>query len=916
MRHAPPVGTGLSMRTTAMALVVILAIALMGAIMPTASARAAELPSNIKSGGFIISDEEFFDGDSMTAAQVQTFLEKRVPTCKATTGPTCLRNFKATLTPKAKDQYCNAIPERKNVAAATIIVEVSRACGINPKVVIVMLQKEQGLITATKPSDWSYRAAMGMNCPDTAPCDAATAGFVNQVKQGVRQQQVYAKNPTWYNYRAGQVNTIQWHPDASCGTSKVFIENQATANLYIYTPYRPNVAALAAGYAAGDACSTYGNRNFYNYYVQWFKPGASENTDGAPAKVAPCTAPASADVVARSATYSVKTNSANARTAPTLVCTATTSLSQGTKVSVTGIYGAWARATVSGATRWILTSSLDIPDPSCVVPSASQITAASGTVTVKSDSLNARKAPTTACATGRITLDRDDKPTRTGIYGAWWRISHDGGTYWIHSDYATVTNGTALCSSAPSSVAASGTYRVASARAYGRTGPSTLCAKDAKTLTAGTVLVASAASTDGIWIRVTDGTTSMWVAKASLTTAPSGAVCEQPSSIVAASGTYRVSSARAYGRTGPSSLCGTEAKTLSSGTIVVASAATSDGAWLRVTDGASTMWVARASLATAASDAACVQPTTVSAASGTYRVVSSRAYGRAAPTSLCSVGARVLANGDTLKATAKTNDGVWLRVTDGSATMWVAAASMTSVPTDVCAQPTTVTALSATYEVSSSRAYGRMAPSSDCSSGVETFARGTTLVASAQTSDGVWVRVLDGSTTRWVAKASLVTATPVDVCAQPSATTKLGKTYQVTSTRAYGRTAPSSECSTDLKTLAKGTVLVASAMTSDGEWLRVDDGTDARWVAAASVATLASSSACAQPRTVTAVAKSYRVTSTRAYGRLAPSASCSIAVETLAKGTRLTATGVTADGRWLRVTSASGWMWVARASVG
>ncbi|MFS0867871.1 SH3 domain-containing protein, partial [Microbacterium sp. 179-B 1A2 NHS] len=425
------------LRTLAVMLVAILAISGLSALAPASAARAADLPSSIMDGGFIISDAEFFDKDAMTAKQAQAFLEKRVPTCKATDGPTCLRSFTANLPAKAKDAYCAAISAKNKVKASEVIVTVAKACGINPQVILVMLQKEQGLVTSTKPSEWSYRAAMGMNCPDTAPCSATSAGFVNQVYLGARQQQVYAKNPTRYNYKAGQVNTIQWSPTASCGTSKVFIENQATANLYIYTPYRPNVAALAAGYASGDACSAYGNRNFYNYYVQWFAPGASPST-GAPAQVAACTAPASADVVAASGTYSVVASNAVAKTAPTGVCTASTKLAKGTKVTVTGRYGAWSRVTVAGAKRWILSTSINLPAPGCSVPAASEVKAASGRVTVNSDSLNARKAPTTACSSGAIQLDRDDSPTRTGIYGAWWRITHNGATYWIHSDYASI----------------------------------------------------------------------------------------------------------------------------------------------------------------------------------------------------------------------------------------------------------------------------------------------------------------------------------------------------------------------------------------------------------------------------------------------------------------------------------------------
>jgi hypothetical protein len=40
--------------------------------------------------------------------------------------------------------------------------------------------------------------------------------------------------------------------------------------LYDYTPYTPNAAALNNLYGTGDACSSYGNRNFWRYYSDWF----------------------------------------------------------------------------------------------------------------------------------------------------------------------------------------------------------------------------------------------------------------------------------------------------------------------------------------------------------------------------------------------------------------------------------------------------------------------------------------------------------------------------------------------------------------------------------------------------------------------------------------------------------------------
>src|SRR5690606_24181502 len=99
----------------------------------------------------------------------------------------------------------------------------------------------------------------------------ASAGFYLQLYLGARQLKVYKGNPNSFNYKPFQYNTIQWHPDRDrCGTSQVYIENWATAALYIYTPYRPNQAALNAGWGTGDSCSRYGNRDFYRFYTSWF----------------------------------------------------------------------------------------------------------------------------------------------------------------------------------------------------------------------------------------------------------------------------------------------------------------------------------------------------------------------------------------------------------------------------------------------------------------------------------------------------------------------------------------------------------------------------------------------------------------------------------------------------------------------
>jgi hypothetical protein len=155
-------------------------------------------------------------------------------------------------------------------SAAQIINEVGASCGINPKVILITLQKEQSLITDDWPWSVQYEKATGYACPDTAACDPAYAGFFKQVYYGARQFKRYANDASSFRYRAGRDNYIQYNPNAACGGTNVFIQNQATAGLYNYTPYQPNAAALANLYGTGDACSAYGNRNFWRMFNDWF----------------------------------------------------------------------------------------------------------------------------------------------------------------------------------------------------------------------------------------------------------------------------------------------------------------------------------------------------------------------------------------------------------------------------------------------------------------------------------------------------------------------------------------------------------------------------------------------------------------------------------------------------------------------
>ena len=250
----------------ALGLLIAAPIALPATLSPAPSAQAANAAD--WNPGNIIDDSVFYDGNAMGSPEIQAFMERQVRNCQS--GYTCVKDYRQNTDNRPVDKYCNGYSGAPNESASTIIDKVARSCGISQKALLVLLQKEQGLITSTAPSSWNYSAATGQGCPDTAPCDAATAGFFYQVYYAARQFEVYRLNPTWWGYQSGRWNNILYNPNGGCGTQRVFIENAATAGLYIYTPYVPNQAALNNLYGTGDGCSAYGNRNFWRTFTDWF----------------------------------------------------------------------------------------------------------------------------------------------------------------------------------------------------------------------------------------------------------------------------------------------------------------------------------------------------------------------------------------------------------------------------------------------------------------------------------------------------------------------------------------------------------------------------------------------------------------------------------------------------------------------
>ena len=241
------------------AIISVMALILAWSAVAVHSQASAAANAQNFNASYIISDSRFYDSDAMTATEVQTFLDKEVPVChpEYDSDPSsivCLKDYKTSSVSKTADSYCSGYSGGKTQTAAQIIDGVARSCGVSQEVLLVLLQKENGLVTHTWPSPWRYKTAMGYGCPDTAACDSQYYGFFNQVYNAARQYKLYKASPSSYQYRIGS-NIIYWSPTLSCGSSVVVIKNQATAGLYNYTPYRPNQAALDAGYGSGNSMS-------------------------------------------------------------------------------------------------------------------------------------------------------------------------------------------------------------------------------------------------------------------------------------------------------------------------------------------------------------------------------------------------------------------------------------------------------------------------------------------------------------------------------------------------------------------------------------------------------------------------------------------------------------------------------------
>jgi hypothetical protein len=161
---------------------------------------------------FIISDSEMQDYGALSIGEIASFLKE-----------------------KGSSLYNMYFPDYqgRKKSAAVIIYQAALEHHISPKFLLTVLQKEQSLIENPNPSQRDYDWATGYgvcdSCSTTDPDIQDFKGFGKQVDYAARINRKYYNFPEQYGFQVGKSVNVDG--------IDVMPANQATANLYNYTPH-------------------------------------------------------------------------------------------------------------------------------------------------------------------------------------------------------------------------------------------------------------------------------------------------------------------------------------------------------------------------------------------------------------------------------------------------------------------------------------------------------------------------------------------------------------------------------------------------------------------------------------------------------------------------------------------------------
>lgn len=157
---------------------------------------------------YLISDAELVAYQAMNQTDIQHFLESK---------NSYLSNYFAQL------------DTGERVSAGELIFRAAQNHRINPRFLITLLQKEQGLIEDVTPQQSQLDWATGYGCFDNQSCNERWRGFPKQINSAAEQFRYYYDHIDEYNFRPGIASTIDGQ--------MVIPRNIVTAAMYNYTPH-------------------------------------------------------------------------------------------------------------------------------------------------------------------------------------------------------------------------------------------------------------------------------------------------------------------------------------------------------------------------------------------------------------------------------------------------------------------------------------------------------------------------------------------------------------------------------------------------------------------------------------------------------------------------------------------------------
>lgn len=165
--------------------------------------------------GNIISDHEMLNFNGMKLDEIQKFLEEKDSALASimvadTYGKE--KKISEVIYNAAVNNYdCDGIKLSDSPTEEERSIKCTKIGTINPKFLLVLLQKEQSLIENQSPSQRQLDWATGYGCPDSMACNPYFQGFGKQVNSAALQFKWYMDNPNppanWF--KNGETYTLK-----------------------------------------------------------------------------------------------------------------------------------------------------------------------------------------------------------------------------------------------------------------------------------------------------------------------------------------------------------------------------------------------------------------------------------------------------------------------------------------------------------------------------------------------------------------------------------------------------------------------------------------------------------------------------------------------------------------------------------